>query len=47
MDLWVYIETTTMIDPYPSDLGKPVMKSIVTLSQGHFIIGSGSNSPLG
>ena len=28
------LSSTTMIDPYPSDLGKQVMKSIQTLSHG-------------
>lgn len=36
------LSTTTMIDPYPSDLGKQVMKSIETLSHGLSGIGKGS-----
>ncbi|KAK4713894.1 hypothetical protein R3W88_019801 [Solanum pinnatisectum] len=41
------LSTTTMMVPYPLDLGKEVMKSMVTLSHGRFATGSGSSSPPG
>ena len=46
----VYLEnlfTTNMIESLSSDLGSPMMKSMVTLSHGRSAIGNGSNRPLG
>ena len=44
----VYLEnlsTITMIESLSSDLGSPMMKSLVTLSHERSAIGSGSNRP--
>ena len=41
------LSNTIMMEPCPSDLGSPMMKSIVTLSHGHSVVGGGSSSPLG
>ena len=39
--------TTTIIMLHPSDLGKPMMKSMEMLSQGRSGIDSGSSNPVG